>query len=75
MRAANDFVDVIRDIYQQEFAKKDQTILCQVKARVDDTHYDLIIVPDQNSVLSAIPNMTPYVFQAGDFCYVYKINN
>ena len=46
VRAANDFVDVIRDIYQQEFAKKDQTILCQIKARVDDTHYDLTIVPD-----------------------------
>lgn len=65
----------MRDIYQQEFAKKDQTILCQVQSRVDDTHYNLTIVPDTTPVLSNVPNMTPYILYPGDYCYVYKINN
>ena len=75
MGAVNDFVDVIRDIYQQEEALRDSTILCQVVGQTDDLRYDVCVVPDMSTVLQGIPNETPYVFRNGDFCYVYKLNN
>ena len=75
MGAVNDFVDVIRDIYQQEEAFKDSTVLCQVVGQTDDLRYDVCVVPDMSTVLHGIPNETPYVFRSGDFCYVYKLNN
>lgn len=76
MEAVNEFVDVIRDIYQQEQAFKDSTVLCQIVGESEDgVRYNVCVIPDTSTVLYGIPNETPYTFRNGDFCYVYKLNN
>ena len=73
--AANDLVDIFRDIVRQELSKTDSTILCQVKQKRDDVHYDLAIVPDEQASLKNIPNMTGFSLASGDYVYVFKIRN
>ena len=73
--AANDLVDIFRDIVRQELSKTDSTILCQVKQKRDDVHYDLAIVPDEQASLKNIPNMTGFSLESGDYVYVFKIRN
>jgi len=74
-RAVNDLVDIIREIIKQELSTRDATILCQVKRKKDDNHYDLTIVPDDSNVVRNVVNMTKFDLQEGDYVYVYKINN
>ena len=73
--AANDLVDIFREIVRQELSKTDSTILCQVKQKRDDVHYDLAIVPDEQASLKNIPNMTGFSLKSGDYVYVFKIRN
>lgn len=73
--AANDLVDIFREIVRQELSKTDSTILCQVKQKRDDVHYDLAIVPDEQASLKNIPNMTGFGLESGDYVYVFKIRN
>lgn len=73
--AANDLVDIFREIVRQELSKTDSTILCQVKQKRDDVHYDLAIVPDEQASLKNIPNMTGFSLASGDYVYVFKIRN
>ena len=75
MSAADKMVDVIRDIIQQELSKIECTILCEVISKVDDDHYNVYVLPDKESVINNIPNMTKFDFTPGDYCYVYKIQN
>lgn len=74
-KAANELVDVIRDIVRQEINKTDATILCQVKNKKGSDHYDVIIVPDEQNIVKNVVNMTRFDLQEGDYVYVYKINN
>ncbi len=73
--AANELVDLIRDMVRQEIKKQDTTILCQVKEKVDENHYNLAIIPDDGSIVRKVPNMTKFEPNVGDYVYVYKINN
>lgn len=75
MKAADEMVDVIREIIKQENAKRDATILCQVVDKVGDDVYNLAIVPDKNVAIKGVPNMTKFNLEIGDYCYVYKIQN
>ena len=74
-KAVNELVDIIRDIVKQEIASLDKTVLCQVKRKVSDDHYDLIIFPDEDVIIKNIVNMTKFDLNPGDYVYVYKINN
>lgn len=74
-RAANELVDVIREVIKQELSKTDSTILCQIKAKKDDDHYDVSIVPDDQTLLRNVTNMTKFDLEVGDYVYVYKIKN
>ena len=74
-KAAEELVDIIRDIVTQDQNNRDTTILCEVADRVDDTHYNLYVIPDKDNVIRNIPNMTNYDLEVGDNVYVYKINN
>lgn len=75
MDAADKMVDVIRDIIQQELDKRDSVILCEITAQVDENHYNVYVVPDKNSVINSVPNMTKFDFTPGEYCYVFKIQN
>lgn len=73
--AANEMVDIIREIVRQEISNVGSTILCQVKAKKDDYHYDVSIVPDDQTLVRNVANMTRFDLEEGDYVYVYKINN
>lgn len=76
MKAADELVDIIKDIIQQELNKRDCVILCRVAAKsVDSDYYDVYVVPDTTVVLHNVPNMTKFNLNIGDYCYVYKIQN
>ena len=74
-KAANELVDIIRNVIQQELSKIDSTILCQIKQQKDADHYDVVIVPDEEISLRNVVNMTKFDLQVGDYVYVYKIRN
>ena len=75
MKAADDMVDIIKEIVQQEIKKLDTTVLCEIASQVDDSHYDVYVVPDRNTKITNVENMTKYDLQPGDYCYVYKVQN
>lgn len=74
-KAANELVDVIREVIRQEINRLDSTILCQVQAIKGDDHYDVSIVPDDKTYLRNVVNMTKFDLSVGDYVYVYKIKN
>ena len=74
-KAANELVDIIRTMIHQELVKRDCTILCEVKEKKDNDHYDVAIVPDNGVIIKNVTNMTKFDMQPGDYVYVYKINN
>lgn len=74
-KAANLMVDIIKDIIQQELSKRDCTILCMIREKKDENHYDVSIVPDNNTIIRNVTNMTKFELSVGDYVYVYKINN
>lgn len=73
MRAADELVDVVRTIVQNELDKRDSTVLCRVASKKDDLHYNVYVVPDQTALVSDVVNMTKFDLNVGDYCYVYKI--
>lgn len=76
MKAADELVDIIKDIVQQEINKKDCVVLCEVVAQsADNSLYDVYVVPDRKAIVHGVPNMSKVDPIIGDYCYVYKINN
>ena len=75
MRAANEMVNVIRELIQQEIDHMDTTVLCEVVSQDDDNHYSVYVLPDRTNVVTNIVNMTVYNLMPGDYCYIYKIKN
>ena len=75
MKTADNLVDTIYEMIDQELGHTDDTVLCQITRRVDDAHYDVYVMPDREKKITGIPNMTRFNFQPGDYCYVYKIDN
>lgn len=74
-RAVNDLVDIIRDIIRQEIAGLDSTVLCQIKSKKGENHYDVTIVPDDKTVVRNVVNMTKFDLEVGDYVYIFKIKN
>ncbi len=74
-RVAGELVDVVREIVRQEISNLDRTVLCQVKQKVDDYHYDVYVLPDTSTVIKNVTNMTNVTLQEGDYVYIFKINN
>ena len=76
MKAANDLVDIIKDLIRQELDKRDSVILCEIAAKnADGSAYDVYVVPDHTTLIHNIPNMTRFDLNVGEYCYVYKIQN
>lgn len=75
MRAANEMVNVIRELIQQEIEHMDTTVLCEVVSQDDNNHYSVYVLPDRTNVVSDVVNMTVYKLSPGDYCYIYKIKN
>lgn len=74
-KSADNMVDIIRDIAQQEIAKRGSVILCQVEEQKDEYHYDLTIVPDKSNIIHNVSNMTRFELSRGDYVYIYKVGN
>lgn len=75
-KAAEKFVDLVRDIVQQELDKEDDLVLCEVTEKKDDIHYDVNVLLDENNVVvQNVTNVTPMDLKKGDRVYLYKIKN
>lgn len=76
MNAANQFVDIMKDLAKQERLNSDQVELCQVVTVKDPAHCGVRPVADLGKgKLVDVVNMTRFDVSPGDLCYVYKINN
>lgn len=74
-KAANNLVDIIRDIVLNELNKRDSTILCQVKNKKGENHFDVSVVPDEGITISNVLNPTSLDIKEGDYVYIFKIAN
>ena len=74
-KAANELVDIIRDIVLRELDKRDSTSLCQVIEQKDDIHFNVYVVPDEDTVIENVLNSSGLDVQVGDYVYIYKIGN
>lgn len=74
-KAADQLVDVIRDIIIRELEKRDTTVLCQVVNKKGAKHFDVCVVPDTDTRITNVLNPSSLDIKVGDFVYVYKINN
>lgn len=75
-KAAEKFVDLVRDIVQQELDREDDLVLCEVTEKKDDIHYDVNVLLDENNVVvQNVTNVTPMDLKKGDRVYLYKIKN
>ena len=74
-KAANELVDIIREVIKQELNKIDTTVLCQIEAIKGNDRYDVSIVPDNSTFIRNVVNMTKFDLQVGDYVYIYKIKN
>lgn len=74
-KASNQMLDIIRDMVIQELNSQDNIILCQVVKRKDATHYDIVDVADESTVIRDILNVTMEDLDEGSYAYLYKIQN
>ena len=74
-KAANELVDIIRDIVLRELDKRDSTSLCYVTEQKDDLHFNVYVVPDEDTVIENVLNSSGLQIKVGDYVYIYKINN
>lgn len=74
-KTVSNFVDIIKEMIQDEINKQDNTILCKVASVNNDGSYNVYILPDESTVINSIPALTDFDLQQGDYVYIYKIRN
>ena len=70
---AAQFVDAVRSVASQSNEGRNCFRLCRVVSNDGPGLYGLCILPDLDTVIHNIPNMTRYDLALGDDCYVYCI--
>ena len=70
---AKGFVDVVKQIFSDEFAKKDKTLTCIVDEVNSDGTLDVYIPPDSTTIKRSVVNESKYAFKRGDAAVLYVI--
>lgn len=80
--AANELVDLVKDLVSQELEKWDTVVIYTVYSRnADKDTYDLYLDTEYRTdgsephLISNIPNSTPRVYRPGDRVYVMRVKN
>lgn len=72
---ANELVEIIRDIMQQEIEERDNTVTCIVESVNADGTLNLYVLPDMVNVINNVINQCRFDFAPGDAALLYKIRN
>ena len=73
--AANNMVDLIRELIQQELIKEDNTATCRIMACNSDGSYDINVLPDMVTVIRSVKSISPENLKEGDYAYIFKFKN
>ncbi len=74
-KTAIELINLIRDMISTELDKRDNTCVCQIVARNLDETFNIIVVPDERTVINRVKSISPDVLKEGDYVYVYKFQN
>ena len=72
---ANDFINIIKQLIQNEINDQDQTVFCTIESVNTDGSLNIYIVPDFTNKIINIKNSSKYNFKSGDYALLYKIKN
>ena len=70
---AKGFVDVVKQIFNDEFSKKDKTLTCIVDEVNSDGTLDVYIPPDSTTIKRNVVNESKFAFKRGDAAVLYVI--
>lgn len=70
---AKGFVDVVKQIFNDEIAKKDKTLTCIVDEVNSDGTLDVYIPPDSTTIKRGVVNESKFAFKRGDAAVLYVI--
>lgn len=70
---AKGFVDVVKQIFNDEFSKKDKTLTCIVDEVNSDGTLDVYIPPDSTTIKRSVVNESKFAFKRGDAAVLYVI--
>ena len=74
-KTATELINLIRDIILTELDKRDNTCVCQIVACNSDGTYNIVVIPDEQTVINGVKNVSPEVLKDGDYVYLYKFQN
>lgn len=73
-QAAN-LIDLIHYIVRGELDQRDNTVLARVVVCNSDETFNIVVVPDDQTVVERVKSISPDSLKEGDYVYVYKFQN
>ena len=75
MMDAKDFLNVTRDIIEQQIRDRSTDAVCEIESVNEDGTLNVFVLPDKQTILKNIINESRYNFKRGDNALLYKIHN
>lgn len=72
---AKDFLNVTRDIIEQQIRDRSTDAVCEIESINEDGTLNVFVLPDKQTILKNIINESRYNFRRGDNALLYKIHN
>lgn len=72
---AKDFLNVTRDIIEQQIRDRSTDAVCEIESVNEDGTLNVFVLPDKQTILKNIINESRYNFKRGDNALLYKIHN
>ena len=72
---AKDFLNVTRDIIEQQIRDRSTDAVCEIESVNEDGTLNVFVLPDKQTILKNIINESRYNFKRGDNALLYKIRN
>ena len=74
VEAAKAVSDLMREVYDIKSADNHELLFGRIASISNDgTRYDVYLEPDEDTALRDVPNMTPFLLNEGDYCYVCQV--
>ena len=75
MMDAKDFLNVTRDIIEQQIRDRSTDAVCEIESVNEDGTLNVFVLPDKQTILKNIINESRYNFKRGDSALLYKVHN
>ena len=72
---AKDFLNVTRDIIEQQIRDRSTDAVCEIESVNEDGTLNVFVLPDKQTILKNIINESRYNFKRGDNALLYKVHN